>query len=70
MTGAAQAIAEGCGLRFIGSLVQQRQDSGLSEQQAVYEIVRLLDDYQKEDPVAALALIKHLREWTKGTRGR
>ncbi len=41
MTGAAKAIAEGCGLRFIGSLVQQRQDSGLSEQQAVFEIVRL-----------------------------
>ena len=68
MNGAVQAIAEGRGLRFIGGLVQQKCESGLSQQQAVYEIVRLLDVYQKEDEVTALALIKHLREWTHGKR--
>jgi len=65
---AAQAIADGRGLRYIGQLIQEKQESGLSEQTAVYEIVKLLDKYQKKDETNALALIKHLREWMYGKR--
>ena len=68
MKTAAQAIADGRGLRFIGQLIQEKRESGLSEQAAVYEIVQLLDKYQKKDEKNALALIKHLREWMYGKR--
>ena len=65
---AAQALADGRGLRYIGQLIQEQRESGLNDQQAVHEIVRLLDKYQKEDEVNALALIKHLRDWMYGKR--
>ena len=65
---AVQALADGKGLRLISQLIQEKLESGLTEQQSVYEIVRLLEKYKKKDEETALALTEHLREWMYGKR--
>ena len=63
MQEASEAIAEGRGFQLIADMMGEFRRSGLTEKEAVHEMVAILDAYQKEEEQNALILIKHLREW-------
>lgn len=65
LNAASLAIQDGRGPQFIEEMIKQQTDSGLSQRQAVFNLVTILDIYQKQNLESALVLIRHLKEWTK-----
>lgn len=63
LNNASQAISDGRGFQLIADVMEDFRRSGLTEKEAVHEMVMVLDVFQENNEESALVLIKHLREW-------